>query len=374
MHDMRKFLAPEIVSGIDSRLLAGRYASNLGGERVLLVTDEQLLKLGWAGEIEELLTASGLQVAVYSRVLPNPTTGQVHAGVEAYRRSDSDIIVAIGGGSVIDAAKGIGIIASNGGHILDYEGIDKIDAPMPPLVCIPTTCGSSADVSQFAIITDENERRKIAIVSKAAVPDVALVDPKTLDSLSTRQLYAISMDTLTHSIEAYVSKASSPITDIHALESIRIVAEKLPMAIAHISDTSHRYELMNASLHAGLAFSNASLGLVHSMAHALGGLLNHPHGECNEALLLAVCRYNYPHCSERYEKIGSLFGDLGFIEGLSNFIDNLRDHVPPQDISLSEAELGILSENALNDACTITNPREPGSEEIRELYEIAFSR
>ncbi len=208
--ELRKFVAPELVFGIDARLMAGRYAANLGVRRALLVTDANIIAAGWAADVEQSLFEAGIQVQRFTGVSPNPRDSEVMNGADFYLEHACDAIVAVGGGSVIDCAKGIGIVNSNGKGILDYEGIDRVAVPMPPLICIPTTGGTSADLSQFAIITNSAEQLKIAVISKAVVPDVALVDPVTLTSMDAYLTACTGMDVLSHAIEAYVSNALLP--------------------------------------------------------------------------------------------------------------------------------------------------------------------
>ncbi len=213
-----------------------------------------------------------------------------------------------GGGSPLDCAKGIGILASGGWHILDFEGVDQVMAPIPPLICIPTTGGSSADVSQFAIITNTQARVKFAIISKAVVPDVALIDPETLLTMSPRLGAATAVDALVHAIEAYVSNAHSLITDVHSLEGVRLITGNLSEMMSRPEDIEVRTKIMLGSLEAGLAFSNASLGATHAMAHSLGGLLDLPHGECNAMLLNHVIAFNHPAAEVRYQAVAEAMG------------------------------------------------------------------
>jgi alcohol dehydrogenase len=299
MEKIRKFLAPEFVFGKGSLAFCAQHIKNWNAERIFLVTDPGVWDAGWSQQILKQLKEENFQVVLFKDITSNPKDFEVHKGHQLYSQHNCDVIVAVGGGSVIDAAKAIGILVSNNGSIHDYEGIDQINQPMPPLLCIPTTCGTSADVSQFCIISNTTLKKKIAIISKSVVPDLSLIDPDTLGTIDQELLVNTSLDALTHAIEAYVSLASSFITDIHAKSAISLVYEYLPKALKDFDDQC-KEKLMQASLEAGLAFSNASLGLVHSMAHALGGLKDFPHGECNGILLRNVCEYNYSSAKERY--------------------------------------------------------------------------
>jgi len=382
METLRKFLCPEFVFGSGAVSLAGRYAEHMGASRVLLVTDPGVQESGWASAVISSLDGQGIPYDVYDHVLPNPRDVHVMEGADFYKERGCDVIIAVGGGSVLDAAKGIGIVASNGGHILDYEGVDAISEPIPPLICLPTTCGSSADVSQFAIITDTTTSRKIAIISKSVVPDISLIDPDTLETMSQELMAAVSLDTLTHAIEAYVSQAHSFMTDRHALGAISLIGTHLLPALMHRDSRELQSQMMQASLEAGLAFSNASLGLVHAMAHVLGGLKDFPHGICNGLLLQNVCSYNYEACPDRFDTITETLrdhtgrsestGKEGLTEAIGLLVEATGIRQDTDRFRLTESECRTLAQMSLKDACVVTNPREPEMEEIVELYEQTF--
>lgn len=377
---LRKFIAPEFVFGLGARRLVGRYVRNFSARRVLLVTDPGVVGAGWTSEIADILQEEGIFCLVYAEVSSNPRDSEVMRGVQVFRDADCDMIVAIGGGSPMDCAKGIGIVVSNGRHINDYEGIDKIPTPCPPLICIPTTAGSSADVSQFAIITATEQRKKIAIVSKALVTDGALIDPETLTTLSPELTAHTGMDALVHAIEAYVSSASSSITDLFAREAVRLIGAHLRDAVEHPADRALRSAMMLASLNAGLAFSNASLGAVHAMAHSMGGLLDLPHGECNALLLCGVIEFNFDAAPHRYRDIAAALGigtdnlpDSALKEKLIASIRKLNaqlgipDHLA--EVGVRKESIPLLAHHALHDACMVTNPRIPTLNDIEAIYE-----
>jgi alcohol dehydrogenase class IV len=383
LQELRKFVAPEFIFGPGSRLLAARYVRKLGGRRVLLVSDPGVAAAGWAGEMESHLAGAGLEVTGFLEVSPNPRDAEVMAGAARFRDSASDLIVAVGGGSAMDCAKGIGIVAANGGFIVDYRGVDQVPAPMPPLVCVPTTAGSSADVSQFAIINHVAERVKVAIISKAVVPDVALIDPATLVTLDPYLTACTGLDALVHGVEAYVSNAHGPVTDLHALEAVRLVREYLLASCGAPRDLDLRARVMLASLHAGLAFSNASLGCVHAMAHSLGGFLDLPHGECNALLLAPVLDFNFGAAPERCRRVAAALGcdlaGLGDREARARLAEQVRGLVRACGIEpglgrrgVRSADLPGLAARAMDDPCNATNPRPPGQEDLRTLYAEAM--
>ena len=383
MLELRKFVAPEFVFGVDARLLAGRYARNFGVRRVLVVTDPGVVAAGWAGEVIQSLEEEGLECRVFDQLSSNPRDHEVTAGVQVYRQEDCNALVAVGGGSAIDCAKGIAIVAVNGGNILDFEGVDRVNLPMPPLICIPTTGGTSADVSQFAIINNTTERVKIAIISKAVVPDAALIDPRTLTTLDPYLTACTGMDAMVHAIEAFVSNASSPLTDMHALEAMRLLHAHLAPSVADPEDLEHRGGVMLASLEAGLAFSNASLGCVHALAHSLGGYLDLPHGECNALLLASVVDFNFPAASERYLRLGQALGldwrgmnsnqsRRALVAHLVNTRRSLGISGTLEDKGLTAEDVHVLASKALRDPCNATNPRTPNQRDLEVIIEGAM--
>jgi alcohol dehydrogenase class IV len=381
--ELRKFVAPEFVFGQGACNLAGRYARNYGAQKVLVVTDPGIIAAGWTDQVTASLTAAALPYVIFSQVTPNPRAEEVMAGAEVYAASGCNVIVAVGGGSPMDCAKGIGIVSTNRRNILEFEGVDQVPVPAPPLICIPTTGGTSADVSQFAIIANRQERIKIAIISKTVVPDVALIDPATLTTMPPYLTACTGIDALVHAIEAFVSNAHSPMTDLHALEAIRLISANLIRMITAPTDAGAMSNVMLGSLQAGLAFSNASLGAVHAMAHSLGGLLDLPHGECNALLLRHVMDYNLPEAVERYQPIGHALGlDLRGLttsqqsQALLAEVDRLRSAVgikrTLEQVGVQRSDIPILARKAINDPCMVTNPRRPGVRDIEVIYEAAL--
>ncbi|HEX3011219.1 MAG TPA: alcohol dehydrogenase-like regulatory protein ErcA, partial [Syntrophomonadaceae bacterium] len=379
---LRKFVNPELVFGSGARSLAGRYAKNLGARKVLVVSDPGIHSSGWIEEVTTSIESVGIPFTIFTAVSPNPRAEEVMNGAEVYLSEHCNMIVAVGGGSPLDCAKGIGIVSSNGNHILDYQGIDKIPLPMPPLICIPTT-GVSADVSQFAVILDRQQKLKVLIGSKSVVSDVALIDPDTMTTMSPHLLACTSLDALTHAIEAFVSNAHSPMTDIHALESISLITSNLLPAIKDPTNLAARGQIMLGSLEAGLAFSNAILGATHSLAHSLGGFLDLPHGECTTIFLKHVMAFNFSAATDRYRRIGETMGldlrGMGSSEIQKAILSNVEALQKAVGIDLRLAQLGVnhsdislLARNALHDPCLATNPRRTNQRDLEVLYEEAF--
>lgn len=380
---LRKFVSPEIIFGNNARKLAGKYALQFSAGKVLVVTDPGVIKAQWLNDIKVSLEEVGIPYSVFSSITPNPRSNEVMIGAEIYREEHCNVILAVGGGSPMDCAKGIGIVVSNDRHILTFEGVDKIKKPVPPLIFIPTTAGTSADVSQFCIIANPEERVKIAIVSKSVVPDIALIDPETTGTMPPYLTACTGIDALVHAIEAYVSTASGVMTDRYALDAIRLISENLPARLQDPQNTRLRENIMLASMKAGLAFSNAILGAVHAMAHSLGGYLDLPHGECNAMLLEHVINYNFNYSVERYRNIANAMNiqTKGLIDSevktrLVNKIIDLKKEVgivsTLSQKGVNNSDILPLSEKAIKDACIITNPRSASLGDIQTVYHEAM--
>lgn len=381
--ELRKFVVPEFVYGVGALGLAGSCAKSLAASKLLIVTDPGVQAAGWTSQVEASVKAAGLSHVVFNGVTPNPKDHEVMAGVEIYKAEECDLILSVGGGSPTDCAKGIGISVANGQHILEFKGIDAVRVPGPPLICIPTTAGTAADLSQFAIITDTAHKSKIAIISKMVVPDASLVDPVTTTTMPAALTAATGVDVLCHAFEAYVSNLSSPVTDINALEASKLVAQNLAGAYAKPSNLAYRGAMMTASLMAGLAFSNASLGLVHAMAHSLGGFFDLPHGDCNAILLEYVIRFNFDAVPERYGRLAQAVGLetkgqsrdqilSALIHWLTALLESVGITRGLNDMGVSSARISELAQRALSDICLVTNPRSARLKDIERIYEEAL--
>lgn len=377
---LRKFAAPEFVFGQGARQLAGRYAHNLGIRKALVVSDPGVRAAGWCEEVCHSLRQEHIEIEIFSEVQANPRDLQVEQGAALFSQSRCDALVAVGGGSPMDCAKGIGIQATHHRSILEFEGVDRVDLPGPPMICIPTTAGSAADVSQFAIITHTAEQRKIAIVSKMIIPDVALIDPQTTTTMNAELTAHTGMDALVHAFEASVSNSSSPMTDLHAFEAVRLVASSLHAAVDRPLDLQARGRMMLGSTYAGLAFSNASLGIVHAMAHALGGLLDLQHGLCNALLLQAAVAFNFDAAPDRYAHLAALLqpelrGTSGpaardaLIQAIGDFAARAGIQPGLGRLGVTREAIPALVDKAYHDPCLATNPKPPTPDDLRHLYE-----
>lgn len=378
-----KFHAPEIVFGFDSMVEAAHAAVRLGALRPMLVTDPGLIEAGWVDEMVGHLAAQGVQCRPWSALTPNPKDHEITAGYEFYAERGCDVIVAVGGGSVIDAAKGIAILAANGGNILDYEGVDKAQMPIPPLVVVPSTSGTGADVSQFCIVTDTTRNVKITILGRALVPDITVIDPRLLTTMPSWLNAATGLDALTHGIEAFVSLGHNQLTDHHALRSIQLVTDNLVHTMERPTEMPARILMAQAALEAGLAFTNAILGAAHAMSHQVGGLLDLPHGVINGILLPHVIRFNAEADPEPYAVIATCLGVADRAApaaeaalALADRIDQLAIDVGvPRGLAqlgVSKEDLPILTHNALHDACMSTNPRPADEVQMHALFLAAM--
>lgn len=378
-----KFMVPEIIFGRGTLNLIGESARRLGATRVLLASDQGVVNSGWVDQAVKHLKDVGLEYRVWSEPTENPKDFEIDHGKELYLQAGCDAVVGLGGGSAIDAAKAVAVLATNGGKIHDYEGVDKIDKPLPPLICVATTAGAAAEVTQFVIIVDTHRKVKMTIGSKSLVPDIAIIDPILLSTKDARLTANTGIDALTHAIEAYVSVAATPITDINALRAIRMITTSLRASVASRTNIEAKTNMAMASLLAGVAMSNAILGAVHAMAHPLGGLLNLPHGEVNSILLPHVMRFNLIACMDRYADIARAMGEN--VEGLSTreaaekaveAVERLCLDIGAKrslsEIGLQEEYILELSKAAAEDVCLITNPRDAAVEEIAEIYRSAL--
>lgn len=383
-HDVAKYLVPEIVFGAGVLDEIGHAARRLGAVRPLLVTDGGVRDAGWSEQAERHLTEAGLTATTWSEVTPNPKDHEVVAGAQAYVAQGCDVLVAVGGGSVIDAAKAIAVLVSNGGDIFDYEGIDRIPRPVPPLVAAPTTAGTGADVSQFAVITDTTRGLKATLIGKTLVPDISLTDPCLLVTMPDWLAATTGLDALTHGVEAYVSRAASFLTDEHALSAVALVGTHLARSVYDPLDAGARLGMARASLCAGLAFTNAILGAAHAISHQIGGALDLPHGMLNAVLLPHVVRFNAESDPTRFRRLAQALGvrdaarlgDDEVGEALARRIADLAGAIgAPRrlaDIGVTEADLPAFARQTLHDACLTTNPREVSEADVTAILRAAL--
>lgn len=356
---------------------------NYGFRKALIVTDAGLAKAGVATLIAEQLALQDIDSVIFDGAKPNPSIANVEAGLVVLKQHHCDFIVSLGGGSPHDCAKGIALCATNGGHIRDYEGVDRSAKPQLPLVSINTTAGTASEMTRFCIITDEERHVKMAIVDRNVTPLLSVNDPELMVGMPKGLTAATGMDALTHAIEAYVSTAANPITDACAIKAMELISQNLRQAVSDGKDLTARENMAYAQFLAGMAFNNASLGFVHAMAHQLGGFYDLPHGVCNAVLLPHVQMFNASVCATRLTDVAHALGadvrGLSPEEGAQAAIAAIRTLARDVEIPAGLRDLGaklddipILATNALKDACGFTNPRKADQWQIEEIFRNAF--
>ena len=359
------------------------YIKAQGFKQGLIVSDSVLNEIGVVKSFTDLLDNQQIASVVFDKAQPNPTTCNVNDGLEVLKNHDCDFIVSLGGGSPHDCAKGIALVATNGGQIADYEGVDQSTKPQLPLIAINTTAGTASEMTRFAIITDEKRHVKMAIVDKHTTPVLSVNDPSLMVGMPKSLTAATGMDALTHAIEAYVSIAATPITDAVALKAIELIQNYLPTAVTDGENIEAREQMAYAQFMAGMAFNNASLGYVHAMAHQLGGFYDLPHGVCNAVLLPHVQRYNAQVSSERLKDIAKSMGidvrSMSAEEGANAAISAIETLAQKVGIPAGLESLGVkteditlLADNALKDVCGLTNPKQASHQEICAIYLAAM--
>lgn len=379
------FYIPTVtLMGVGAHKDVGNQVKSLRGKKPFICTDKGITKAGIAQQIVDVIRKdAGVECVVFDETVPNPTDVNVHDGLKVFQDNNCDMIISLGGGSSHDCGKGIGIVATNGGNIRDFEGINKSTRAMPPFIAINTTAGTASEMTRFCIITNTSNHVKMAIVDWRVTPKIAINDPLLMVGMPPALTAATGMDALTHAVEAYVSTLATPVTDACALKAIDLISQNLRSAVANGQDMAARDNMAYAEYLAGMAFNNASLGHVHAMAHQLGGFYNLPHGVCNAILLPHVQRFNLIAKLDRFADIAVAMGET--ITGLSNrsaaeraldAIVTLSSDVgiPSglKELGVREDDLRIMAENAQKDACGLTNPRCPSLENVIEIYRWAL--
>ena len=360
--------------------LLGPELQRMGVGRALVVTDRFLYESGAAARVGEVLSRAGVEYAVFYQVQPNPTVQVVETCAAAVKSLSAQILVALGGGSAIDTAKAASILAANGGRLENYEGEDKSRIPGVPIAAVNTTAGTGSECTDFYIITDPVRRTKLAMVDVNCMVSIAVNDIDFMMSMPPGLTAATGMDALTHAIEAVLSRGASPLTDKDALWAVERIVRYLPRAVANGGDEEARSMMAYAEYAAGMAFSNAGLGMVHAMAHALGGRYNLPHGMCNAVLLPYVLAFHTrcPVCRERLERVAQAMGleertPLGVIAALRALSGQIG--IPPSLSRLEDvdpAHFPELAGQALQDTCMASDQLEPTWEEVAAVYLAAY--
>ena len=350
-----------------------------GFNKAFVASDPDLIKFGVTKKVLDVLDNAGLEYVVFSDIKPNPTIENVQAGVEAFKQSGAKVIVAVGGGSSMDTAKAIGIIIENPefADVRSLEGVAPTKNKCVPIIAVPTTAGTAAEVTINYVITDVENNRKMVCVGVHDIPVVAVVDPDMMETMPKGLTAATGMDALTHAIEGYITKGAWELSDMFHLKAIEIIARSLRGAVENTKEG--RLDMALGQYVAGMGFSNVGLGIVHSMAHPLGALYDTPHGIANAIILPTVMEYNAPVTGEKYKYIAIAMG----VKGVENMtqeeyrqaaIDAVKqlstDVGIPSTLQgiVKEEDIAFLAESAYNDACRPGNPRDTSIEEITALY------
>ena len=357
-----------------------------GFTKALVVSDAELVRFGVVKRVTDLLDGAGIPFMLYDSIKQNPTIANVQNGVMTYRDAQADFIVAIGGGSSIDTAKAIGIIINNPdfSDVKSLEGVAETKQKSVPVIAVPTTAGTAAEVTINYVITDEAAVKKMVCVDPHDIPVMAVVDPEMMSSMPKGLTAATGMDALTHAIEGYLTKGAWEMTDMFHLKAIELIARHLPLAVEEPANMEGRQGMALGQYVAGMGFSNVGLGIVHSMAHPLGAFYDTPHGVANALLLPYVMAYNASASGEKYREIARAMGVAevdamdqdGYRKAAVDAVVSLSRRVGiPQrlnEIGVKESDLPQLAKSAFADVCTPGNPRDTNVEEILQIYRNAF--
>ena len=376
----RYFFVPQInLLGVGCLNDIGAEIVRLGFKKALVVSDPVLTELGIVAKVTDQLSANKIDFVVFTETSENPTCAQVHAGLEILQKEECDFIVSIGGGSPQDCASAIGILATNGGDIRDYEGVHKSNNVTLPVVAVNTTAGTSAEVTMNYVITDEDRLVKMVMVDKNSVATMTVSDPELMIGKPPALTAAVGIDLLTHAIECLVTPGAYTVSNPMALEAVKVIFDYLPRAVKDGNDLEAREQLSYANFIVGIAFSNAGLGYVHAMAHQLGGLYDLAHGVCNAILLPVVQRENAKHVPEKFCAIAKI---LGFdcanatpaecaefvIDKIVALCDEVGIPKSLKELGIEDPDLDRLAEAALKDACAGGNPFMPTKEQTIEMF------
>ena len=355
--------------------------NRMGVKKALVCTDKGLLKVGTAQKVTEVLDQCGFPYEIFSEVKPNPTVTNVKDGIKAFADAKADCIIAIGGGSAMDTAKGIGIVTNNPefSDIVSLEGVAPTKKKSVPIIALPTTAGTGAEVTINYVIIDEERQAKMVCVDPNDIPAVAIVDAELMYSLPKSLTAATGMDALTHAIEGYITKGAWVMSDMYELQAIKMIAEFLPLAVEEPTNPKGREGMALAQYIAAQAFSNVGLGLVHGMAHPMGSLHDIPHGVANALLLPTIMEFNMPKCVEKFGVIAQTMGvdttGMSAKEAAQAAVDavkalSIRVGIPQTltALGIKEEDIPALAAQAIADVCTPGNPRDVTEAEIIELY------
>ncbi len=353
------------------------FLGRMNAERILVVTDKGLIKSGTAGKVTAVMDDAHINYIVYDGVEPNPSVRIVNEAFDFFKQNNCDAIIAVGGGSPIDVAKAVSILSANGGKIQDYNGYNKSKKRGTPIIAVNTTAGTGSECTRAYVVTDEEAKSKMLMVDTNCLAHIALNDPMLMVGMPPSLTAATGIDALTHAIEAYICNTHTPFTDALAMESIRLVSESLREAVRDGSNMDARTDMCWAEYMAGLAFSNSGLGLVHAIAHQLGGYYNIPHGLANAIMLPRVLEFNRPYCMGRLAEVAQAMGEKvdnltvdeaskQAIEAVRRLIQDVK--IPPLcDTKFDMNDIDVIAEHALQDTSTLTNVVRPTRDDVKTI-------
>lgn len=354
--------------------------------KALLVTDAMLVQCGVAEKIENVLKDGGISYEIDDEVKPNPTIDNVHTGLDKLKASGADFIIAVGGGSVIDTAKAVAVIANNPDNydVVSLEGVDKSKNPPMPIIAVPTTAGTGSETTMDYVITNTEQKRKMACMDSMVVPVVAILDTDIMASLPLKMTAATAMDALTHAVESYLSKGAFDFSEMLSLKAVSLISANFLKVIKNLNDLEARKALAMAQYMAGMSFTNVGLGIVHSMAHPLSAFYDVPHGVANALILPYVLKFNSVACEDKMvtlakafdhefdERYGSEAATERCIELINTFNSVAGLPHKLKDINVNEEDIDALAREALNDAATPDNKREVDIEDFKKLYKTMY--
>lgn len=354
--------------------------------KALVVTDAMLVKCGVAEKIENVLKDGGISYEIDDEVKPNPTIANVHTGLDKLKASGADFIIAVGGGSVIDTAKAVAVIANNPDNydVVSLEGVDKSKNPPMPIIAVPTTAGTGSETTMDYVITNTEQKRKMACMDSMVVPVVAILDTDIMASLPLKMTAATAMDALTHAVESYLSKGAFDFSEMLSLKAVSLISANFLKVIKNLNDLEARKALAMAQYMAGMSFTNVGLGIVHSMAHPLSAFYDVPHGVANALILPYVLKFNSVACEDKMvtlakafdhefdERYGSEAATERCIELINTFNSVAGLPHKLKDINVNEEDIDALAREALNDAATPDNKREVDIEDFKKLYKTMY--
>ena len=371
--------------GAGSRKVIAEEVAKRGYKKALVVTDKDLVKFGVAAQVTDVLKAAGIPFEMFDEVKPNPTVKNVKNGIAAFKAAGADFIVAIGGGSSMDTSKAVGIIINNPefADVTSLEGVANTKKKSVPVIALPTTAGTAAEVTINYVITDEENVKKMVCVDPNDIPTLAIIDPELMLSMPRGLTAATGMDALTHAIEGLITLGAWEMSDMFEIKAIEMIAKWLPKAVENPSDIEARDGMATAQYIAGMAFSNVGLGLVHGMAHPLGAYYDIPHGVANALLLPFVMEYNKEAAKAKYRTIAEAMGvdtsamdddqaAQAAVDAVKALAVKVRIPQHLSELGVPERGLPTLAQAAFNDVCTPGNPRKAVVEEILEVYKKAF--